>query len=147
MNKTTDDRTAAIRARLAAATPAPWYWQGGETCGTTYVDHELVTQSDIVLYAAPFDEGGADIDGSPSDLELVANAPADLAWCLDRIAELEAQAAELLPHAFDAASDDFSGASDTLWRRIAGGEFGPPTTHMVAALAWQDSQDAEAPEA
>jgi len=110
---TTADRAAAIRARLAAATPGPW-------------------KQDSALDPNVF--GAADESGVPAyvgylevddpDLVLLANAPADLAWCLDRIATLEAQRAELLPYAWVYGTVGMY--LPGLWNRILDGEFGPP---------------------
>jgi len=85
-------RKTEIRARLDAATPGPWSRFGRET-GNEDGDSWFL---------------GHDIEGPPeaqrgqfervADADLIAHAPSDLAWALERIEALTAQR--------DAAQDD-----------------------------------------
>lgn len=77
----TATRLAAIRARLAAATPGPWE-------GDFNVDGTIKDVDGFVDYVGY-------LDVSPQDAELLVAAPADLTWALDRIEMLEKALAEM----------------------------------------------------
>lgn len=86
---TAADRVQAIRARLAAATPGPWFWVSGEDGFYNRLETRLASENVGVLDGVAFDDFTADVQADPADAELIASAPADLAWALDRIAHLE----------------------------------------------------------
>lgn len=77
-------RIAEIRARLAAATPGPW--DVGERDGGMGWDVFQVNGDDL---PQPRLRG---MFGHQPDAEFIAHAPADLQWCLARIAALETAA-------------------------------------------------------
>ena len=85
-------RLDEIEARLEAASPGPWEvvtggWQvRGPECNICGVFHHHVQIHD----------GGRNVTDNPAerDAELIANAPADLRYLLERVRELEAAAAE-----------------------------------------------------
>lgn len=129
---------AAIRARLTAATPGPWVWDN--------YDDPHATGSYLLADEGPVIEAFADYTlsaGNKADMAFIANAPADLAWALARIAQLEltgriqaatvngmeAQLAELLPFAYDGACNYHAASTPNegpvMVDRIEGGEFGP----------------------
>lgn len=77
----TTDQAAAIRSRLRAASPGRWFV---ETIDAAPV--AVSRQHGVAITAVVEDE-----HLTAGDADLIAHAPADLAWCLDRIAELESQ--------------------------------------------------------
>jgi hypothetical protein len=87
------EREAEIEARLAAATKGPWDWQAGlmaEGSERTYAGYpqRIVAQDDgLVLIAETFD---GHEDEAPPHAVLIANAPSDLRYLLDRCAALTA---------------------------------------------------------
>lgn len=86
---------AAIRERLAAATPGPWL---------VYPYDEGLVVSDVIINGivevarvdspGPHD-GGLD-DAAYDDLDLIANAPSDLAALCDEVERLRAQEVTLI---------------------------------------------------
>lgn len=83
-------RIDEIRERLDKATPGPW-----EADGSSIAQHwsrpgpweEVVsTEVDCMAYCYG---GSAQGVIHESDADLIANAPADLAWCIEYIDELE----------------------------------------------------------
>jgi hypothetical protein len=77
-------RIEDIEARLAAATPGPWHYDGMHDEITTEVAGNywlIMSECRSAPNEAPRDEFGHQF--SP-DFELIANAPADLRWLLDR---------------------------------------------------------------
>jgi hypothetical protein len=66
------DRLQEIRARLDAATPGPWLYPED--------DPTRIQASDGVSVAV--------ITRRVDDADLIAHAPADLAWLLDKVEEL-----------------------------------------------------------
>lgn len=72
------DRLAEIRARLDAATPGPWHWGRNESESFCWImrSHGAYGQYDH----------HADTR-TPDDAHLIAHAPADIAWLLDRVQE------------------------------------------------------------
>lgn len=74
----TDERLAAIRARLDAATPGPWLIKADQP----YPQRICANDDGLVLIAETF----TDPAWPPADADLIANAPTDLA---DLIAEVE----------------------------------------------------------
>jgi hypothetical protein len=81
----TPEREAAIRARLAAATPGPWV-SVGVFVGTSERDSQTVAYADDHR-----NRKGRDRDTKKADASLIANAPADLADALDEIVRLRAR--------------------------------------------------------
>ena len=78
------DRLAEIRARLDAATPGPW-----ENTDDWSVVTAVVRQRSKWLpdYEMPV----ADV-GQPVNADLIAHAPADIAWLLDEVEAARASA-------------------------------------------------------
>ena len=89
MNPATDRRLAEIRARLQRATPGPWEASPEED--GVYADSSMVTSRPRSCSVARGIE-------EPRDAELIAHAPADLAWLLDRLADAEGRAEEAARH-------------------------------------------------
>ena len=88
---TATDRVAAIRARLAAATPGPWKWFGRGHNRAWALGHRSGRGSAVL-------DGDLNGDGDAcvgfnrrADATLIANAPADLAWLLEENARLTAE--------------------------------------------------------
>lgn len=81
------ERVAQIKERLKNSTPGPW-WIGrfqsyrgdGQPIRCVYRPIEGETRIEV--------EGSEKID-CDADAQLIANAPTDLKWCLDRIEKLE----------------------------------------------------------
>lgn len=71
------DRLAEIRARLNAATPGPWEWREW-SCGD-----EAITGPDNTGFVVNVDEATPH-----ADADLIAHAPADIAWLLDEVERL-----------------------------------------------------------
>jgi hypothetical protein len=69
------DRVAAIRARLADATPGPWERNNQHT-----TQHGIA--GPFGLHATAWGEG---------DAEFIAHARADVSWLLDEVERLEAE--------------------------------------------------------
>jgi hypothetical protein len=94
------DRTAEIRARLDAATPGPWKAQdyddnpGDEGCAILGKTSNTM-RSFVLAYSLPYP--WHDQKATEADAALIANAPADLAYLLARVGELEGQIAAILP--------------------------------------------------
>jgi hypothetical protein len=96
---TTEDRIAAIRARLAAATPGPWvkvqHGNTGNRAGDSwwtvnrgFDDGRLVQAgSGQIARMVSIAKGGG-------DAALVAHAPDDIAWLLAEVERLQAHADE-----------------------------------------------------
>jgi hypothetical protein len=70
------DRLNAIRARLIAATPGPWI----NDVEWDEVDAVVIPG---IKYLDPYRMGVARV-GNPTNADLIANAPADIAWLLER---------------------------------------------------------------
>ena len=66
------DRIAEIRARLDAATPGPWH---------KHDDEPWVTNS----ATPPMRIIATGLRGQPENADLIAHAPADIAWLLDEV--------------------------------------------------------------
>lgn len=75
------DRLQDIRARLRAATPWPWEWQG-------LTEEECAEAS--VRFFQPHMMGSV----RGTDTEFIAHAPADIAWCVSEIERLRAKCGE-----------------------------------------------------
>ena len=97
-------RTEEIRARLDAATPGLWERENDGTGSTITSDTRGIGQAFNINWR--------------NDADLIANAPADLAWLLDEnerlavtVARVE-QVAEIAPHAWHVA----------IRRALAGGD-------------------------
>ena len=76
------DRLAEIRARLDARTPGEWVIEHGEyisAVGPHKFPH-------VIACVERYTETGCD---HRKDAVFIAHAPADIAWLLDRVAELE----------------------------------------------------------
>ena len=94
------DRLKEIQARLDAATPGPWEWAGasgdcvfvGDHCQT---DHGWKHAPCFDVEPSVVGSWGYDADGvtmTIPDATLIAAAPADLRYLLERVRELEAAA-------------------------------------------------------
>lgn len=100
------DRRAQIEARLAAATPGPWV--------ATYEEADEWTS--ITGQGGPLDGGGwlvcpevATCEGEHgADADLIAQAPADLRWLLDALAEAEAERDALATLVREAALETYT---------------------------------------
>ena len=91
-----NDRLNAIRARLAAATPGPWRMEKPVGCCTVYTDPTDADSDAMqvcIMYGTPWDEW-QDV----ANAALIAHAPADIAYLLTRIQEMEEALTEA--HAF-----------------------------------------------
>jgi hypothetical protein len=129
----TTDRVDAIRSRLSAATPGPWeldsFDDPRESRTFTAVDDEPLVCS-TTRYDADY-ERFEDFDDErflaqrEADGQLVANAPADLAWLLEENARLtaeldkETQKREALQSACATMAQVGSGERDTLRTALA----------------------------
>ena len=91
-NNLQNNRLAQIKARLTAATPGPWkaYNEneppyGALWCVANELYHNPKSDDDRAL--------GLQLEcGTKEDAELIANAPTDLAWLIERCEKLEAVA-------------------------------------------------------
>ena len=89
------DRIAKIQARLDAATRGPWHWDGHRvpTLIGRAGDPDIYEYDTEVIEATHGGECGCrsvctlDLEVGPRDAEFIANAPADVAWLLGRLAE------------------------------------------------------------
>ena len=106
-----------IRKRLEAATPGPWAWFGNTKVHSLYlatvrggrvyvmqfarwgmgsaaprfqVDHRMVRADTLVKYEQPYRKDVAGINHA--DADLIANAPADIAFLLAEVDRLTALA-------------------------------------------------------
>ena len=88
----TADRVDAIRARLNAATPGPWEFVPGRFGGIkyTFTGWDGEPAQDYVI-SETYD--GELVGERPGNAELIANAPADLAWLLEQLEAAQARAA------------------------------------------------------
>jgi len=88
------NRIQEIEDRLAKATPGPWAWATGWHCsdsGPTYVFSEGPRyQGTHSGSSIPDDHPQVD-----ADADLIANAPADIAYLLDYVSDLESEAQSL----------------------------------------------------
>lgn len=75
-----DDRLAEIRARLDAATPGQW----SNDNEWSEIEAVVVPQS---AYMEPYLMSVATV-GNPPNADLIAHAPADIAWLLDEVERL-----------------------------------------------------------
>lgn len=75
------DRLQEIRARLDAATPGEWVIENDE-----YISALDGHPSPHIIARVENDHPGCPHD---ADADLIAHAPDDLRWLLDRVAELE----------------------------------------------------------
>jgi hypothetical protein len=75
------DELAAIRRRLDAATPGPWRGAGDKVRATAAA--ALIEDNILVAYSTGHDHRlGLKTTGVAADIDLIANAPADLAALL-----------------------------------------------------------------
>jgi len=79
MTANANDRERAIRERLAAATPGRWDWNHR---------YELHNTKAAIIEVEQIATGAHVLKVAQPDAALIANAPADLAYLLDRVAEL-----------------------------------------------------------
>jgi hypothetical protein len=91
------DRLQEIRARLDAATPGPWSNSVSWDC----VEADVMPTTN---YLEPYRTTVARAR-LPMNADLIAHAPADIAWLLDEISMLEMDVAEISRKAEDA--EDF----------------------------------------
>lgn len=69
---------AAVRSRLEAATPGPWHGVGDKVRATSA--DALIEDNILVAYYTGHDHRlGLETSGMAADVELIANAPSDLA--------------------------------------------------------------------
>lgn len=109
----TADRRADIRARLDAATPGPW--EARQNIHAEFTVHEVRRPGTFGLVASP--NYGRD-DYGRADAELIAHAPADLAWLLDDADAARATLAALVADV-DALADEFAIRSDPYSRDVS----------------------------
>jgi hypothetical protein len=95
------DRVDDIKARLAAATPGPWRVAHHGAWEVEAPPNQLVADCGTV-------------DHAKADANLIAHAPADIRWCLDRIAKLERAAEQVV--------DAWTGEGWSALRSVAAGE-------------------------
>lgn len=90
-----DDRLAEIRARVVAATPAPWRLKRQSIRDRIYRWEVFapVNAGHGVRPIALLTDGFVQTD---ADAELIARAPADLAWAVAEVERLRAALAELV---------------------------------------------------
>ena len=97
------ERIAAIRARLDAATPGPWYWAGDYPSNapcphtTEWTDHgpDLMSRTvqkpwggdTTVITSSGYDASSLNVEDA--DAELIAHAPQDLAFLLAEVERLQ----------------------------------------------------------
>jgi len=79
----TDPRIDEIRERLDKATPGPWHLHSQEGGDIHDITGRVDDEHGVIIYA----------ECESSDADLIANAPADLAWCLRKIERLSAKLA------------------------------------------------------
>ena len=119
MTSRADERAAAVRARLEAATPGPWQ----RVLRWSQVDRDW-TQAAVT--GDPSIVGDAyPIPRSDADADLIANAPVDLAWLLAERERLT-QALRRI-----ASAEGFEGAG-----MIDGGSF--PERELRARMRFAD---------
>ncbi len=83
------DRERDIRERVAAATPGDWEWQEALYEGRYNALYAIDPQDDSEIDGVVIEETLAGmIIEKDADRDLIANAPADLAYLLARVAEL-----------------------------------------------------------
>lgn len=82
------DRLQEIRARLDAATPGPWENTDDWSVVTAVVRQRSKWLPDYEMLVADV--------GQPVNADLIAHAPADIAWLLDRLDELETERGAVL---------------------------------------------------
>lgn len=93
-----DERVSEIRARLAAATQGQWIVGAGVHYGSIVAVNDDGERLDFICQ-------DLDMDDRPEDRDLIANAPADLAYLLDRVAALEAEGNALRAMFVEAAAE------------------------------------------
>lgn len=123
-------RLQEIRSRLDGATPRPWCVEscgekgdGAHMIGVAFAPGDDKAEHPLSGWLQPFDDDGKEIQyyrdeevaccehrsrNAGRNADLIANAPSDLAYLLDRVAVLEKALRELLLHACiaDAAPED-----------------------------------------
>ena len=101
-------RIDEIRDRLDKATPRPWLvWDDGDV-GTAYPVTTRARDGRAIEL-----ESMHIANASDSDAELIANAPADLEWCLGEIERLEALIASAWQEGYAARQADLGAADKT----------------------------------
>lgn len=86
------DRRAEIEDRLSKATPGPWRHTDSETVDDVWDAGLVVVNENRDPVALVADQWYEADEGEPTplhDADLIAHAPADLRWLLDRLAEAE----------------------------------------------------------
>jgi hypothetical protein len=78
------ERVNAIRSRLGAATTGPWEWDTGPEAWTRYRLIRAVPIAEVITVGWD-GEGSESMQVSQADADLIANAPADLAYLLDKL--------------------------------------------------------------
>jgi hypothetical protein len=94
-------RISEIRARMEAATPGPWKWEGpvdlvDGSQARCLAGDGLVLRHEALTWKM-----------HEPDAALIANAPADIAYLLDRVEALEGAATEGLRLAHRVGRDEF----------------------------------------
>jgi len=114
---------AAIKGRLAAATPGEWEWDTGAESWQRYRLRSVVGCSEVIVPG--YDgEGTESMTISEGDADLIANAPTDLQHLLSLVEqhEREAEIARLKPKAKPALPLlSLPIVSGHVWARVAGG--------------------------
>lgn len=113
-------RIDEIRERLDKATPGPWAFasapaEESDETPADYLAGALTGDGPLFVVWVPSTEGNpggyvltaATGDGphASQDADLIANAPADLAWCLGEIERLQEALAQAWQEGFSAAHD------------------------------------------
>ena len=86
------DRRAEIEDRLSKATPGPWRHTDSETVDDVWDAGLVVVNENRDPVALVADQWYEADEGEPTplhDADLIAHAPSDLRWLLDRLAEAE----------------------------------------------------------
>ena len=92
------DRSAEIRARLDKATPGPWDLSDGWRANVhAVVDTENVYGPEgVIAHVVRASQDGRYTDAKKANADLIAHAPADLAWLLAEHAALTQDRAQLM---------------------------------------------------
>ena len=78
-------RIDEIRERLDKARPGPWHLHSQEGGNIHDITGRVDDEHGVIIYA----------ECESSDADLIANAPADLAWLLDAVARRDARCEDL----------------------------------------------------
>ncbi len=84
-----NDRLKEIKARLEEATPGPWRWEMDRHTALRGPNHQDVFHTYGYERMGDRGDSGLTIDEEDPDAILIANAPTDIAWLVQRVEELE----------------------------------------------------------